>query len=155
MKIETTPLSRRRLLAGVPAVAAVGVPSVATALGGLAEAAEPTITHEQLAAQDFEPVPEFVGLSDAVKKIHEQKLDDVSIVSRMSLHLLGLTKAEIIKNMREMALDTDMAEADEMLQTFVNGRELAECLVEMITAAEVRFASAMANVYAEDGSLKH
>jgi hypothetical protein len=35
MKTDTT-LSRRRLLAGVPAVAAVGVPSVATALGGLA-----------------------------------------------------------------------------------------------------------------------
>jgi hypothetical protein len=34
MKIETT-LSRRRLLAGVPAVAAAGIPSVATALGGL------------------------------------------------------------------------------------------------------------------------
>jgi hypothetical protein len=33
---NTTNLSRRRLLAGVPAVAAVGVPSVATALGGLA-----------------------------------------------------------------------------------------------------------------------
>jgi hypothetical protein len=37
MKNEnTTTLSSRRLLAGVPAVAAVGVPSVATALGGLA-----------------------------------------------------------------------------------------------------------------------
>ncbi len=34
MKTDTN-LSRRRLLAGVPAVAAVGVPSVATALGGL------------------------------------------------------------------------------------------------------------------------
>jgi hypothetical protein len=35
MKTDTT-LSRRRLLAGVPAVAAAGVPSVATALGGFA-----------------------------------------------------------------------------------------------------------------------
>jgi hypothetical protein len=35
MKTDTT-LSRRRLLAGVPAVAAAGVPSVANALGGLA-----------------------------------------------------------------------------------------------------------------------
>src|SRR5258706_11007007 len=34
-------LSRRRLLAGVPAVAAVGVPSVATALGGLAAGSDP------------------------------------------------------------------------------------------------------------------
>jgi hypothetical protein len=34
MKTDTT-LSRRRLLVGVPAVAAAGVPSVATALGGL------------------------------------------------------------------------------------------------------------------------
>jgi hypothetical protein len=38
MKTDTT-LSRRRLLAGVPAVAAVGVPSVATALGGLSAGA--------------------------------------------------------------------------------------------------------------------
>jgi hypothetical protein len=35
MKIETT-LSRRRLLASVPAVAAAGVPAAAAALGGLA-----------------------------------------------------------------------------------------------------------------------
>jgi hypothetical protein len=40
MKTDTT-LSRRRLLAGVPAVAAAGVPSVASALGGLAEGDDP------------------------------------------------------------------------------------------------------------------
>jgi hypothetical protein len=40
MKTDTT-LSRRRLLADVPAVAAVGVPSVATALGGLATGDDP------------------------------------------------------------------------------------------------------------------
>jgi hypothetical protein len=40
MKTDTN-LSRRRLLAGVPAVAAVGVPSVASALGGLAEGSDP------------------------------------------------------------------------------------------------------------------
>jgi hypothetical protein len=40
MKTHST-LSRRRLLAGVPAVAAVGVPSVATALGGLATGDDP------------------------------------------------------------------------------------------------------------------
>jgi hypothetical protein len=38
MKTDTN-LSRRRLLASVPAVAAAGVPSVATALGGLAAGA--------------------------------------------------------------------------------------------------------------------
>jgi hypothetical protein len=40
MKNDST-LSRRHLLAGVPAVAAVGVPSVATPLGGLAEGSDP------------------------------------------------------------------------------------------------------------------
>jgi hypothetical protein len=40
MKTDPT-LSRRRLLAGVPAVAAAGVPSVATALGGLAAGPDP------------------------------------------------------------------------------------------------------------------
>jgi hypothetical protein len=40
MKTDTN-LSRRRLLAGVPAVAAAGVPSVATALGGLAGGNDP------------------------------------------------------------------------------------------------------------------
>jgi hypothetical protein len=40
MKTDST-LSRRRLLAGVPAVAAVGVPSVATALSGLAAEPDP------------------------------------------------------------------------------------------------------------------
>ncbi len=40
MKTDTN-LSRRRLLAGVPAVAAAGVPSVATALGGLATGDDP------------------------------------------------------------------------------------------------------------------
>jgi hypothetical protein len=40
MKIETT-LSRRRLLASVPAVAAAVVPTLATALGGLAAGSDP------------------------------------------------------------------------------------------------------------------
>jgi len=38
MKTDST-LSRRRLLASVPAVAAAGVPAAATALGGLATGA--------------------------------------------------------------------------------------------------------------------
>ncbi len=42
MKADTN-LSRRRLLAGVPAVAAAGVPSVATALGGFAKGDDPIL----------------------------------------------------------------------------------------------------------------
>jgi hypothetical protein len=40
MKIENT-ISRRKLLASAPAVAAAGVPSIATALGGLATGDDP------------------------------------------------------------------------------------------------------------------
>jgi len=61
-------LSRRRLLASVPVVAAAGAPSVATALSGLAEGAEPIISHDELAAQDFEPVPVFVGFASSKEK---------------------------------------------------------------------------------------
>jgi hypothetical protein len=57
----------------------VGVPTVATALGGLAEGAEPTITYGQLGAQDFEPIPSFVGFSS--DKDAQQKLENFGSAS--------------------------------------------------------------------------
>ncbi len=115
------------------------------------------ITHEQLAAQPFEPVPEFANLNSkpTVRERHERQLHDIAVVSRMAIHLLGLPKSEVVQILRSMVAENNNAKsADEMLRTFVKGREMAQALVKVIEAAETRFAVAMANVVDQDGTVR-
>jgi hypothetical protein len=153
--MSTDTLSRRHLLASVPAVAAAAVPAAATALGGL-PAGGPCITHEQLAAQDFEPIPSFVGFSsdEQQKQKLEKFLADAAFVVRVSARINERTKAEVIELVKQMDASDDAAESDEMLKLLVDGRENVQELVAMLEGAEVRFAIAMANVYTEAGELR-
>jgi hypothetical protein len=109
------------------------------------------ITHEEMAALDFKPIPTFVGINDSLDKMerHETFLRKIAIVSRMAAHLLGLPKAEIIANIRKGA---DRQSDDEIFEALTDGREAADELADMIKQAETRLACAMANVYNEDGS---
>ncbi len=114
----------------------------------------PIITHEQLAAQGFEPFSKFVGFGKNPKAQveHEEILRSIGIMSRFSIAILGMTKAELIDTVRS----TDSARDDEvssssMLWYLTGAREKLEALLAFVTAAELRQASAMANVYSDDG----
>jgi hypothetical protein len=115
---------------------------------------KPSITHDELASTTFEPIPEFVGLSPEAKETHEARLQDISIVSRMAIHLLGLPKEEVVQKLRKRAEADGAAAPDEMLGTLAHGRELTQRLVRMLEAAEARFAVALANVIDQDGVVR-
>jgi hypothetical protein len=114
----------------------------------------PIVTHEQLAAQEFEPWPEFVGFDKNPKAMeeHEQKLRSLGIMSRFAIGLLSKTKQELIESVRAMDKDRD-EEVNSMnfLEYMSGAREKVEALLSFITAAEIRQACAMANVYSDDG----
>jgi hypothetical protein len=105
----------------------------------------PIITHEQMAALHFEPVPTFVGLSDDFEKLerHEGFLRKIAIISRVAVSMLGLTRAEIIENIRK---EENPRRDDEMLKWLMDGREAADELVDMIRQAETRYGIAMARL---------
>jgi hypothetical protein len=108
------------------------------------------ISHDEMAAVDFKPIPTFVGLNDSFDKMerHEEFLRKIAIVSRLAITFLGRTKAELVENVREAGNETN----DGMLKWLMDGREAADELADMLKQAETRFAVAMANVYNEDGS---
>jgi hypothetical protein len=74
MKTDTT-LSRRRLLAGVPAVAAIGVPSVATAPGGLATGDDPIFAAIERHREAFESYSNTDEVHIRLREEHEAQRD--------------------------------------------------------------------------------
>jgi hypothetical protein len=103
------------------------------------------ITHQQLAAQLFEPVPDFINLNakPTVREDHERRLEEIGAVSRIALHLLGKSKPELIPDLRAMGC---VHAADDLFRSIVEGREAAQALVRLIESAETRVAVALANV---------
>jgi hypothetical protein len=102
----------------------------------------PIITHQQLADQQFEPVADFVNISDSLEKqrSHAAKMQRFEITLRMAIALLGKTKAELIEGVK------NMEGADELLREFSEASDLAKELASMISSAECRVACALANV---------
>jgi hypothetical protein len=115
----------------------------------------PIITHEQLAALDWEPSPFFIGFDknpEAMEE-HEEKLRSIGIMSRFAVALLGKTKAELIEAVRAMDKDRDDdVNSANFLKYMVDARKKIEALLAFVTAIEGRHACAMANVYSEDGA---
>lgn len=109
----------------------------------------PIITHEQLAAQDFEPSPEFVTVDPGLLESHEDRLKKISVASRMAIATLGFTKAQLIERTKD-----DPETCDSILKFLSDARELTEQLADFIKSAELRHAVALANVCAEDGSVR-
>jgi hypothetical protein len=113
----------------------------------------PICTHEELAALEFEPDPNFVnfGKSPESMEHHEEALRTISITSRFAVSLLGKTKAELIESVRHFDEDRD-DEANSMtfLSYLTAGREKLEALLDFVTAAEIRHACAMAVVYSDN-----
>jgi hypothetical protein len=116
-------------------------------------ASNPIITHEELAALEFEAEPYFVGFDKDPARMeeHEEKLRSIGIMSRFAVALLGKTKAELIEAVRAMdAGDEEKVRSDNFLRYIVGAREKLEALLGFITALELRHACAMANVYPDD-----
>jgi hypothetical protein len=113
----------------------------------------PVCSHDELAAIDFQPVATFVGLPNDLSKLerHESFLRSIAIISRVAVSMLGLSKAEVVENIRKGG---DQEHDVEMLEWLADGRKSATELLDMITRAECRYACAMASVYNEDGSLR-
>jgi hypothetical protein len=72
-------------------------------------------------------------------------------MSRFAIAMLSKSKAEMIETVREMDAKRD-EEVNSMsfLAYLTSARETTEAILSFITAAEIRHACAMANVYAGD-----
>lgn len=97
-------------------------------------------THATLAATAFDPVP---GLSELGPELHARRLEELTAIGRVAIQLLALSKPKLIASIQNLD-DSDIGA--EMLSTFQRGKELAEVLVRLIGAAELRFGVALANV---------
>jgi len=114
----------------------------------------PIISHEELAAQEFEPSPYFIGFDKNPKAMeeHEEKLRTIAVMSRFAISTLGKSKAELIETVRKMDEDEDEdVNSSNFLKYLLDSRGKVEAVLEFIVLAECRFAVAMANVYSEDG----
>jgi hypothetical protein len=136
----TQKISRRAAITALPIAAGA---SLAT----LPAIAEPIVTHEQLAAQDFEPHI----LSDNFNEKNEEALCDFATASRLAVGVLNKTKAELIEVVNKLDADQPLEEdsAERLLEGFMHGRERGETLLELLKAAEIRLAIALANVRPE------
>jgi hypothetical protein len=115
----------------------------------------PIITHEELAALEFEPCSHFIGFDKNPKAMeeHEEKLRSMGIMSRFSIAILGMTKAKLIETVRSMDKAKDEEVSSSAMLCYITGaREKLEAILAFVTAAEFRHASAMACVYSDDGA---
>jgi hypothetical protein len=106
----------------------------------------PIITHEELAALDFEPYEPDVSPPDALKTLDET-LGQFWAAARSALGVVKMTKVELIAMTRKIGAKGSREEAERLLQFLVGGRELTEGLHKLIEAAEIRTAVALANIY--------
>jgi hypothetical protein len=114
----------------------------------------PIITHEQLAATEFEADTYFVEFDKNPKAMeeHEAKLRSMGVMSRFAVSMLGKTKAELIEAVRSMdEKEDEEVNSGKFLWYMTGAREQMEALLAFITTMEIRWAIAAANVYADDG----
>jgi hypothetical protein len=146
MPTNTTILSRRETLTRLSAATAVIIsPAAAAPLGELTTplaGTEQPCTIEQLAAIEFQPVAEFIDYPAALPAIHE-KLNRLYAGGCIGIGLLGKTKAQLVEIVRGLEGD-DKPSAEGFHECLTDAREYAEELAQFLTAAETRFAVAMA-----------
>jgi hypothetical protein len=154
MPNNATTLSRRETLARLSAAAAVVIsPAAASPLTELTTSptgTEQLCTIEQLAAIDFQPIAEFIDYAAALPKIRE-KLNRLYTAAGVGIGFLGKTKAQLVEIVRELdGVDDPCAVG--FHECLTEAREYAEGLVQFLTAAETRFAVAMAVTAIEQGA---
>jgi hypothetical protein len=101
-------------------------------------------TYQGLADIKFEPIAGLVGAD------HEENLEQVTRITRAALDLLGKSKQEMIDMVRAMRKDkSDGSSVSIMLRELGAGKTKLEAMLEFVTAAQLRVASAAAVVYPE------
>jgi hypothetical protein len=108
------------------------------------------LSHQEMAAQEFEPVPQLRGPKaktfEELKK-HQERLDDFCVMVRMALGVLGQTKAELIEALTAMNEDGGFDAVEDFVKSFASGAERGETLVHFLRSAQLRLSVAMHNVY--------
>jgi hypothetical protein len=111
------------------------------------------LSHEEMAAQEFEPVPQLRGPKaqtfEELRK-HQQRLDDFCVSVRMALSVLGQTKAELIEGLvaMEKAVGGEgFDDVEDFVKSFGNAADQAATLVHFLRSAHLRLSVAMHNVY--------
>jgi hypothetical protein len=102
-------------------------------------------TYKELAEVSFEPI---AGLDGAD---HEPNLQRVTEVTRLAIGLLTESKQELIQTVEAMSKEPGGL-VNAMLQGLGDGKEKLEAMLEFVTAAQLRVASAVATVYPEPPS---
>jgi hypothetical protein len=144
-------LSRRSLVAS--ALSALAVPAVATF--GLSDAApaladDHICTHEELAAFEFEAMPQYAVVdgvpgTPAFREALEGNLRCVGTGTRLAFVTLGKTKQELIEITQGLLDDDKEDVAFELIESLTTVRKLTEELVGVLKSAEVRTLCAMTN----------
>jgi hypothetical protein len=104
----------------------------------------PTFAIREAAEADFEAVPEFVDFRNNFERVraHEDKLQNLSLATHFAIIVLGRSKAELIELVRTMD-DDERVGAAELYRGLSRGRELAAAVLQMMSAAETRVATAL------------
>jgi hypothetical protein len=104
----------------------------------------PAFAIRERAETDFGAVAEFVDFRNNFERAlaHEDKLRKLSIATHLAIIVLGRSKTELIELVRSMDNDERVCAA-ELHRGLSRGRELATTILEMMTAAEARVATAL------------
>jgi hypothetical protein len=104
----------------------------------------PAFAVKGTAETDFDAVTEFVKFRNNCERAraHEDKLQKLCIATHFAIIVLGRSKAELIELVKTMDHD-ERVSAAELYRGLSRGRELAAAILEMMTAAETRVASAL------------
>jgi hypothetical protein len=114
------------------------------------------LSHREMAAQEFEPVPQLAGPKAATfeeLKKHQDRLEEFGVIVRMALGILGQTKAKLIEFLEGIDEDGGIDAVEVVIKDFANGAEQGETLVHFLRSAQLRLTVAMHNVYPDDGSV--
>jgi hypothetical protein len=114
------------------------------------------LSHQEMAAQEFEPVPQLRGQKaktfEELKK-HQERLDDFCISVRMPLGVLGRTKAELIGDLTALDKENGFDAVEGFVTSFAKAADHAvETSIHFLRSAGLRLTVAMHNVYPDDGS---
>lgn len=167
--IMTTQLTRRLALAAgttLAAASAANVAAIAThvdsteqspfAVAAAALADDRPCTETELAAIDFEAIPEFGVGADGIgpgspdtRKAIDQNLRYLAFWARSSFGIVGQSKLELIENANEVCEADEGDAAIELVEELGKAADLAKFLAEIIRAAELRTLCALANCCVE------
>lgn len=106
----------------------------------------PPVTHEFMATLEFRAVKQFRGLSQQqrLRKAHNA-VDYIRPLHAAAVLLMAMSKPELIAKSRE-----DHDKMGNMLMLLLEGEKTTRAILEIMKSAQIRLASALANVEPPD-----